>query len=182
VDIPPAISNYELLPRDGSPAEAIPERNRKVSCAAFSPDATWALAGSPDGIVRIWDMGTKKPTGDDWPLFQKYVVDLGVTADKKTLVAVDEEGTVKVADVPGRKVTASAKAHEKGVNGLIVARGGGRFATVGADGEVKAFDMNAKEVRSWKLPTIVNAIAFSPDGKQIVTANGDGTAYVLDVP
>jgi WD40 repeat protein len=182
VEIPPITSNYDLLPMDGSAPETVPEKNRKVSCAAFSPDATWALAGSPEGTVRIWDLKTKKPAGDDWPLFQSYVVDLGVTADKKTLVAVDDQGTVKVADVAGRKVTATAKAHDKGVNGLIVAKGGGRFATIGTDGEVKAFDMNAKEVRVWKLPTVVNAAAFSPDGKQIVTANGDGTAYVLDVP
>jgi WD40 repeat protein len=182
VDIPPIMSNYDILALDGSPASTVPEKNRKVSCAAFSPDASWALAGSPDGKIRIWDLGTKKQAGDDWPLFQSYVVDLGVTGDKKTLVAVDDQGTVKVADVAGRNVVGTAKAHDKGVNGLIVAKGGGRFATIGSDGEVKAFDMRAKEIRSWKLPTLVNATAFSPDGKQIVTANGDGTAYVLDVP
>ncbi|HEY2783378.1 MAG TPA: hypothetical protein VGJ05_00245 [Fimbriiglobus sp.] len=182
VDIPPITSNYDLLARDGSPMDSLLEKGRKVSCATFSPDATWVLTGSPTGTIRIWDLKTKKPVGDDWPVFQSYVVDLGITRDKKTLVSVDETGTVKVADVAGRKVTASAKAHDKGVNGLIVAKGGGRFATVGADNVVKVFDMSAKELRTWKLPTVVNTAAFSPDGKQLVTANGDGTAYVLDVP
>jgi WD40 repeat protein len=47
---------------------------------------------------------------------------------------------------------------------------------------VKAFDLKAKELRSWKLPVPANGAAFTPDGKQIVTANADGTLYVLELP
>ena len=28
----------------------------------------------------------------------------------------------------------------------------------------------------------VNGLAYTPNGKQVVTANADGTAYVLELP
>jgi WD40 repeat protein len=32
------------------------------------------------------------------------------------------------------------------------------------------------------LPVGVNGVAFTPNGKQLVTGNADGTAYVLELP
>jgi hypothetical protein len=58
--------------------------------------------------------------------------------------------------------------------------------TIGADREVKAWSLKdakeLKEARVWKLPAVVNGAAYTPDGKFVVTANGDGTAYVLELP
>ena len=39
-----------------------------------------------------------------------------------------------------------------------------------------------KPLRTWNLPVGVNGVAYTPDGKQVVTANADGTAYVLELP
>ena len=39
-----------------------------------------------------------------------------------------------------------------------------------------------KPIRSWKLPVGVNGTAYTPDGKHVITANADGTAYVLELP
>jgi hypothetical protein len=44
------------------------------------------------------------------------------------------------------------------------------------------FDLEGKELRSWKLPIPPAAAAFTPDGKKLVTGNRDGTAYVLELP
>ena len=38
------------------------------------------------------------------------------------------------------------------------------------------------EERAWTVPVTVNGAAYTPDGKSVVTANADGTAYVLDLP
>jgi len=42
--------------------------------------------------------------------------------------------------------------------------------------------MTGKELRTWKLPFAPNAAVFSTDGKKIITANADGTSFVLDMP
>jgi hypothetical protein len=59
---------------------------------------------------------------------------------------------------------------------------------VGADREIKAWSLapgdlkDPQPIRSWKLPVGVNGVAYTANGKQVVTANADGTAYVLELP
>jgi WD40 repeat protein len=156
--------------------------DQNVLCAALAPDATLAVAGKQGKGVSVIDLTRMRPVGDDWPLYDGSPVDIALSADKTTVFTIDDAGTIKVATLADRKVVATAKAHPKGCNGLVLARSGDRFATLGADGEIKAWDRNAKELRSWVLPVEVKAATFSPDGRRIVTANGDGSAYVLTVP
>ena len=127
-------------------------------------------------------MAKRARVGADWPLLVKRVADVGLTADKKTVVAVDEEGLVKVATLADRAVVQSTKSVSGGVNGLVVAPNGEAFAIIGTDGTIKAYDMTAKELRSWTLPSPTNAAAFSPDGKRLYAANADGTITVLALP
>jgi WD40 repeat protein len=132
--------------------------------------------------VRVWDLGQKDRVGGDWPLFKEAVGDLALTPDKKTLIAIDATGTVKVADVAKREVGKTFPAVDGTVAGLVVSPTGDRFATLSAEGEVKAWGLDGQELRSWKLPTAPGAAAFTPDGKKLVTGNADGTAYVLELP
>ena len=178
-------STYEVIDRDGKVLAAVEDAGRDVQAAAFAADLSAAVAGDDAGTVRVWDLGKKAQAGADWPLFGKAVADLGLTPDKKYLVAADETGAVKVADVSGREVVGTA-AHPGGVVGLVVSPTGTTFATLGADRVVTAWSLAdpkaPKAVRTWPLPVGVKAAAYTPDGRQLVTANADGTAYVLDLP
>lgn len=177
---------HVVADRDGGVVAQVVDGGRKVTAAAYSPDLALAAAGDDTGTVRLWDMGKKERVGADWPVFAKPVSDLGLTPDKKYLVAADAAGLVKVADVAKRETLVSAAAHPGGVRGLVVSPTGDTFVTLGADREVKAWSLKdlkeLKPVRTWPLPVGVNGAAYTPDGKQLVTANADGTAYVLDLP
>jgi WD40 repeat protein len=68
---------------------------------------------------------------------------------------------------------------------------GTRFATVAMDNVIKLWDRaSGRELRQWDLhlPLLieprpfVSALAFTPDGKQLATANADTTLYLLDCP
>ena len=86
-------------------------------------------------------------------------------------------------DVKKRETLGSAEAHKAGINGILVSPKGDTFLTIGVDGEVKAWSINdVKTIRTWKSPVTVWGAAYTPDGKNVVTANGDGTAYVLEMP
>lgn len=156
--------------------------DKNVLCAALAPDATLAVAGQQGKSVTVIDLTTMKPVGGDWPLYDATPVDIALSADKSAVFTIDENGTIKVATLNDRTVIAKASAHPKGCNGLVLARSGDRFATLGADGEIKAWDRHAKELRSWALPVEVKSATFTPDGRRLITANGDGSAYVLSVP
>ncbi|MCE9565461.1 MAG: WD40 repeat domain-containing protein [Planctomycetes bacterium] len=183
-------NTYELydVKDNGTPKTTISDKGRKVLAATFSADLDWAISGDESGGVRIWDMTKKEPVGANWPLFANAVQDLGITADKKLLVAVDSKGDVKIAGIEKREVLGTVAAHKSGVRTLLVSPTGTTFMTVSNDREVKAWSLAAgdlkepKAIRTWNFPVGVNALAYTPDGKQVVTANADGTAYVLELP
>ena len=180
-------SAYEVYDKAGAVVASLADKGRDVKAAAFSADLTVVAAGDDTGTVRLWDLVKKERVGGDWPLFADAVGDLGLTADKALLVALDHGGTVKVADVAKRETLASAAAHKAGIRGLVVSPKGSTFLTIGADREVKLWPLAAggrelKELRAWKLPVGVNGAAYTPDAKSVVTANADGTAFVLELP
>ena len=154
-----------------------------MQAATFSADLSWAVAGDEQGVVRIWDLAKKERVRDDWPLFAGAFADVGLTPDKKYVVGIAKGGEVKVGDVAKREIVGKAAAHAGGVRGLLVSPAGDTFLTIGADREVKAWSVRTvRELRSWKLPAAVNGAAYAPDGRRVVTANADGTAYVLELP
>jgi len=153
----------------------------EIAAGVLSPDAAWGITGSKDGVIRIWDVEKKDRIGADWPISKNSVADIGVTTDKKSVIVIDSEGEVKVGDVAKREAVATVKAVTTGVNGLIVSPTSDKFATLSATGEVRVFDMKCKEIAKWQLPFAANAAVFTIDGKKLLTANSDGTAFVLDV-
>jgi WD40 repeat protein len=182
---------YELYDAKGNLLSSLTDKGREVSCATFSTDLAWAVAGDDAGTVRIWDLGKKERVGEDYPVHVNRVVDLGITPDKKMLVAVDAKGLVKIAniaDAKAREVMGSVFAHKGGARAILVSPSGTTFLTVGNDNEIKLWSLAAdaikepKAIRSWKLPVSVNGAAYTPDATQVVTANSDGTAYVLQLP
>jgi WD40 repeat protein len=181
-------SAYEIYTAKGDQVLALADKGREVLAATFTPDLAWAVGGDKAGTVRVWDLAKKERIGGDWPLFSQSFVDLGVTPDKKYLVGADDQGQVKVAEIAKRDVVASGTPHKSGVRALLVSPTGTTFLTISNDRHVAVWGLtefkNQKltELRSWAMPVRVNGAAYTPDGKSVVTANADGTAYVLELP
>lgn len=184
---------YEMYDAKGNPLQTPPltDTGREVRAVAFSADLAWVAAGDNQGAVRIWDLARKERIGDDYPIHVNEVIDLGITPDKKTLVVVDSKGLVKIAaiaDQKKREVVGTVVADKGGVRSLLVSPTGTTFITVGNNHEVKAWSLapgdlkDPKPIRTWTLPVGVNGAAYTPNGRQVVTANADGTAYVLELP
>lgn len=180
-------STYDVFDSAGKQLITFADKGSAVKAASFSSDLKWVAAGDDHGVVRIFDLDKKDRIGSDWPLFDKFPVgDLGLTPDKKLLIAIDRSGVLKVADVAKREVIAPAiTAHKAPIRGLLVSPKGESFFTFSEDRELKLWSLKdpaaPKELRTWRLPVSVNGATYTPDGKSVVTANADGTAYVLDL-
>ncbi|MBI1832471.1 MAG: WD40 repeat domain-containing protein, partial [Planctomycetes bacterium] len=174
--------------KDGRPTFV--ESTRKVNSLAIAANGKVGVTGGRDGSVRLWDLkpnGAAVAPGGDWFLFNKVgVADLGLTSDGSTLVATSETGEIKIAKVQGREIVKAFQGHKSGVAACIVSPDGKTFATVDGDNVIKAWSIDGKELRTWDCGRhqdmfIIN-LAFTNDGKQIVTANANTTVYVLDLP
>jgi WD40 repeat protein len=111
------------------------------------------------------------------------MADLALTPDKSTLITSDEDGEVKIWDVAKRESREPFTAHMNGLMGILISPDGGRFATMSRDGQVRLWDTKtAKQLREWNLDIPIRALAFVPNGKQLLAAASDASVFVLEMP
>ncbi|MCE9534160.1 MAG: WD40 repeat domain-containing protein [Planctomycetes bacterium] len=177
-------STAQVYDTAGKPLYALTEREKPINCLAFSSDGEWVAMGSTDGSVRIWDIAkNERPLGGDMPVHQKGLGDLVFTPDKKTLITGDEEGEIKIWNLAKKEAVKTFVAHKGGLLAISMSPDGKRFVTVGQNGEMRLWSVDKGEkLKEWELPTPVRNLIFTPDGKKIVTANGDTTLYQIELP
>jgi WD40 repeat protein len=153
----------------------------EINCLTFSADAQIAVMGDSGGSVRVWDIARGERIGGDLPA-HRTVTDLTLTPDKKLLITGGDDGEVKVWDLAQRQLLHTIAAHKQKIVGFAMSSDGRRFATAGKEQEIKLWDLtSAKELRKWS-GVAVQALAFTPDGKHLATANQNTTLYLLECP
>ena len=177
-------TSLQVYDKEGKPLHILTERDKTINCLAFTGDSEWVAMGSEDGSVRIWDiMKNERPLGGDMPVHQKALCDLVFTPDKKKLITGDLEGEIKIWDLAKKEAIKTIQAHKNSLWCMAMRPDGKSFATVDADGLIRLWSVdNGEKLKEWELPTPVRNMVFTADGKKIATANGDTTAYLIDVP
>lgn len=174
------------------PSKGEPARN--IYAMAFTPKCDLVALGAKDGSVRLYRLDKKgelMPPGD-WFVFDKGTAlgDLAFTPDGKKLIVGNDKGDLRIYEIEGRKLLRNIQGHKQRISVCQVAADGKRFATAGFDNVVKLWDVEtAKELRHWDMHMLVqdrtgfvNNMVFTPDGKNLVTANANSSLFVLDLP
>lgn len=159
----------------------LPGHAERVEHVVFSPDSSKIATASDDGTAKIWDVRTNtelaslksaKASADD----AKFPVDKIVFSPEGTLVATAaRDGTVSVWNVgfytPVWRMALSA-------DGRLLAT-----SSIDADGTVKIWDVDNERSLGTLISGLpyLNWLAFSPDQRQLVTANRLGEATVWDL-
>ena len=53
-------STYEVYDAEGKLVMSLPDKGRNVRAATFSPDLAWAVGGDENGVVRVWDLASRR--------------------------------------------------------------------------------------------------------------------------
>ncbi len=180
-------------------AEVVPalKHQPNVQQAQFSPDGACIVTAGEDGTARLWDAATGSPLGQ--PMSHKEsILAASFSPDGRRIVTASFDGSARVWDaVTGHALTSPLHLGAGYVvyhavfspDGRLVATAAGSMQ--GKEGFARLWDAATGQPLAQPLAqplgpsfahnaAYVFRVAFSPDGRRVLTAGSDSTAQVWD--
>jgi len=180
---------WSLKKRDdnkyGYPKRRLTGHGHYVQDVAISSDGQFALSGSWDGTLRLWDLNTGNTTRR-FVGHTKDVLSVAFSADNRQIVSGSRDKTINLWNTLGQlKFTISEHGHTEWVSCV-------RFSpnlntplivSAGWDRVVKVWNLNHCKLRTNLLghTGYVNSVTVSPDGSLCASGGKDGTAMLWDL-
>jgi WD40 repeat protein len=192
-------ARHRMLDAAARPSRAVLYGHHSpVTELAFSPDGSVIATGSDDGTVRLWDTATRQQTGA--PIVHpREECSRGVNAvafspDGKALVTACF-GRVRFWDTSTQRELGISLNNQDPISAIALSPTGRTLATASINGTIRLWDVADRRQRGDAMAVgrsgsqsdsrqrrlmAVNAVAFSPDGTRLATANADHTARLWD--
>lgn len=169
----------------GTPLRALRGHSHFVSDVVISSDGQFALSGSWDGTLRLWDIATGVTT-KRFVGHEKDVLSVAFSADNRQIVSGSRDRSIKLWNTLAEcKFTINDNPHEDWVSCV-------RFSpnttapiivSAGWDKKVKVWNL-----QNCKLKTThhghtgyLNTVTVSPDGSLCASGGKDGKAMLWDL-
>jgi WD40 repeat protein/tRNA A-37 threonylcarbamoyl transferase component Bud32 len=164
---------------------------------AFNSAGDMVASGSADGKIRLWQWKNNRVTTFDTG---RPVTAVALNPAGDRLVFADSDGQITLCELPsGRRTSLENRDHAM-IFAVAFDPHGQRFASGGVSGIVRVWDLAGRQL--WESdagaglpqtfsdeqhladghPGAVLSVAFSPDGRQVVSGSADWTAPGQDTP
>merc|ERR1719503_297178 len=171
----------------GVPRRALCGHSHYVSDVVISSDGQFALSGSWDGTLRLWDI-EKGETTRRFVGHTKDVLSVAFSEDNRQIVSGSRDRTVKLWNTLGDcKFTISEEGHSEWVSCVRFSpqRQGTPPVVVSAgwDKLVKVWSLGNCRLRTNLVghTGYLNTVTVSPDGSLCASGGKDGTAMLWDL-
>lgn len=182
----------------------------EVLSVAFSPDGSKIVSGSADYTVRLWNADNGLPIGEPEPELLGHndrVFSVAFSPDSRRVASGSLDGTIRLWNADTLEpIGEPFTGHTNGVAGVAFSPDGALIASGSLDGTVRLWKANNDRLipfvstdgspfEARKKDTgqpvgqpltghsdAVYGVAFSPDGRRIVSASGDKTLRLWPIP
>lgn len=149
---------------------------------AFSPDGKSVATASYDKLIKLWDVAT----GAEIRTFKDHIEAIYAivfTPDGKHLISGAADRTVKLWDVATGERLYTLSEPQDGINALALDPTGPRLAAGGLDKTIRVWTLGEKggtlDNSLIAHEDAILRLAWSPDGKFILSSSADGTIKLL---
>ena len=167
---------------NGKLAMVLRGHRSRVTGAVFGPDGRSVLTASDDKTARLWSAGTE--TNTQMAVLAAHTGSAGravFSPDGRRALTASDDNSVRLWDAEaGRQIATFTRAG----SGMAAFSPDGRLVAIPDNNTVVVRDANTGE-REDRIfqghSAAVQSVAFSADGRRIVTASDDRTARVWDL-
>eukprot|EP00178_Gracilaria_changii_P006073 TRINITY_DN2040_c1_g1_i1.p2 TRINITY_DN2040_c1_g1~~TRINITY_DN2040_c1_g1_i1.p2 ORF type:complete len:319 (+),score=51.40 TRINITY_DN2040_c1_g1_i1:123-959(+) len=171
----------------GVPRRSLQGHSHYVQDCVLSSDGQFALSGSWDHTLRLWDLNSGQTTRT-FVGHSKDVLSVAFSTDNRQIVSGSRDRAIKLWNTLGEckySIITDADAHTEWVscvrfspnpsNPLIV--------SAGWDKVVKVFNLTNCKLRNNLVghTGYINSVTISPDGSLCASGGRDGTAFLWDL-
>ena len=151
----------------------LPGEKSSISCLKFSPDKRFIVAGTAAGKLTVRPVDNdSRVTGTS--KFSGGVAAIDFAPGGKLLVAAGKDGVARVFELEPWRIVAEYNAHRGPIDRVLFNPDGSRVVSIGlSDGSVHVWSARTGEPVFGPLikGSGVNALALSPNGKVLATAD-----------
>ncbi|KAI5117482.1 hypothetical protein M0805_003363 [Coniferiporia weirii] len=176
-----------------------------VWSVAYSPDGKHIVSGSSDRTLRIWDIYTGKAVGEPLTGHSDYIRSVAYSPDGRHIVSGSDDYTLRIWDAHTRKpVGEPLTGHSHWVWSIAYSPDGKHIASGSSDRTLRIWDAHIRKavgesltadmtIRIWDTHTgkavgesltghshWVKSVAYSPDGRHIVSGSEDNSLRIWD--
>ncbi|RKU06355.1 hypothetical protein C6503_26025 [Candidatus Poribacteria bacterium] len=153
------------------------------SKTSFSSDRKTVASWGRDGIIRVWDITTRKQvqTITIQPASGQLVV--SVNPDGRLLATTNRNEPIRLWDINTGTETQTIITDSRYIPNLVFSPDGTILASYNVNETIRLWDVNTgKEQKTLQRhKNKVMRVAFSPDNRTLVSSNYDGTLRMWDI-
>ncbi len=153
--------------------------NTVVRSMVVSSDGNFIYGGTEDGRLIRWNIQTK----DETVLFRSdknTISGIAMNSNGTRVAFVDKNGSLRILDTRNNTVTRTVMAHSARITDVQFSRDDSQIATSSFDKTVKIWDaanLTGRPVTLTRHNEWVLAVAFSPDGKYLISGDERGMIF-----
>jgi len=178
------LTREEGLENYGKPFKRLTGHSHFVQDVAISVDGQFALSGSWDSTLRLWNLNTGE-TSQRFVGHSKDVLSVAFSADNRQIVSGSRDRTINLWNTLGNlKYTIQEDSHKEWVSCVRFSPNAQvpLIVSGGWDKVVKVWNNQCKLKTNLNGHTgYINTVTVSPDGSLCASGGKDGTAMLWDL-